>query len=41
MKITKRFRKDHEYVIICYKSKENTLFNKPLRIKNLKMNMAI
>ena len=36
MKITKRFRKDHEYVIICYKSKENTLFNKPLRIKKPK-----
>ena len=33
MRVTKRFRKDHEYIIVCYKSKENTLFNKPLRIK--------
>ncbi|MGN0177307.1 MAG: site-specific DNA-methyltransferase [Methanobrevibacter sp.] len=36
MKVTKRFRKDHEYIIVCYKSKENTLFNKPLRIKKTK-----
>jgi len=36
MKITKRFRKDHEYILVCYKSKEKTLFNKPLRIKKTK-----
>lgn len=36
MKVTKRFRKDHEYIIVCYKSKESTLFNKPLRIKKTK-----
>ena len=36
MKVTKRFRKDHEYIIVCYKSKENTLLNKPLRIKKTK-----
>ncbi len=36
MKITQRFRKDHEYIVICYKSKLNTIFNKPLRIKKTK-----
>ena len=36
MKITKRFRKDHEYIIICYKNKSSVNFNKPLRIKKTK-----
>lgn len=41
MKVTKRFRKDHEYIIVCYKSKESTLFNKPYVLKKQKINMAI
>ena len=36
MKVTKRFRKDHEYIVVCYKSKKDTIFNKPLRIKKTK-----
>lgn len=36
MKITLRFRRDHEYVIVCYKRKENSIFNKPLRIRKTK-----
>ena len=29
MKMTKRFRLDHEYVLVVYKNKENIRFNKP------------
>ena len=29
MKITKRFRLDHEYVLVVYKNKESVVFNKP------------
>jgi adenine-specific DNA-methyltransferase len=36
MKITHRFRKDHEYQLICYKNKSNTYFNKPLEKKKFK-----
>ncbi len=36
MKITHRFRKDHEYVLVCYKNKLKTFLNKPLRIKKTK-----
>jgi len=36
MKITHRFRKDHEYLVVVYKNKNKTFFNKPLRIKNFK-----
>ena len=36
MKITHRFRIDHEYIMVCYKNKNNTKFNKPLRIRKVK-----
>lgn len=36
MKITYRFRRDHEYVVVCYKDKQNCLFNKPLRLRKTK-----
>lgn len=36
MKITHRFRKDHEYLLVVYKDKESTLFNKPLKVKQFK-----
>ncbi len=36
MKITHRFRLDHEYVLTCYKNKDNKKFNKPLRLKKVK-----
>jgi len=36
MKITYRFRLDHEYILICYKKKDNLRFNKPLRLKKVK-----
>ena len=36
MKITHRFRKDHEYILVCYKNKSKTFLNKPLRIKETK-----
>ena len=36
MKLTKRFRKDHEYILTCYKHKQSSIFNKPLRIKKTK-----
>jgi len=36
MKITYRFRRDHEYIIVCYKNKDNCLFNKPQRLKKTK-----
>ena len=36
MKITYRFRKDHEYIIVCYKNKQKTEFNKPLRTRKTK-----
>jgi adenine-specific DNA-methyltransferase len=32
MKITYRFRKDHEYILVIYKNKAETFFNKPLKI---------
>jgi len=38
MKITHRFRKDHEYVLVGYKNKEKTLFNKPKKIFEYKNN---
>lgn len=36
MKITLRFRIDHEYVIVCYKNKDLTVLNKPLRMPDWK-----
>lgn len=36
MKITYRFRRDHEYVVVCYKNKSECFFNKPLRLKTTK-----
>ena len=36
MKITYRFRRDHEYIVVCYKDKEQCFFNKPLRFKKTK-----
>lgn len=36
MKIINRFRTDHEYIMVCYKNKKNTLFDKPLEIPNWK-----
>jgi len=36
MKITHRFRLDHEYILVCYKNKDALKFNKPLRIKKVK-----
>ena len=38
MKITYRCRLDHEYIIVCYKNKKNTLFNKPLKMPSWKTN---
>ena len=32
MKITYRFRKDHEYILVGYNNKEKTLFNKPHKV---------
>ncbi|NLK96908.1 MAG: site-specific DNA-methyltransferase, partial [Epulopiscium sp.] len=32
MKITYRFRKDHEYILVIFKNKIETFFNKPLKI---------
>lgn len=34
MKVTKRFRKDHEYIVVAYKNKINTEFNKVKKIKD-------
>lgn len=28
LKVTKRFRKEHEYIIVCYKNKDTVLFSK-------------
>lgn len=36
MKVTHRFRLDHEYVIVAYKDKSVTKFNKPLMKKEFK-----
>lgn len=36
MKITYRFRRDHEYVVVVYKDKNNCIFNKPLRMRQVK-----
>jgi adenine-specific DNA-methyltransferase len=36
MKITYRFRVEHEYVIVCYINKETARFNKTLEIPNFK-----
>lgn len=36
MKITYRFRTDHEYILVCYKNKKITFFDKPLKIPNWK-----
>lgn len=36
MKVTKRFRKDHETVIVAYRDKQKVSFNKPLRTRTLK-----
>jgi len=36
MKITHRFRLDHEYILVCYKDKNSLKFNKPLRLKKVK-----
>jgi adenine-specific DNA-methyltransferase len=38
MKITHRFRRDHEYLLVVYKKKEEIRFNKPLKIFNYKNN---
>ena len=32
MKITNRFRNDHEYIVVCYKNKALTFFDKPLKL---------
>lgn len=37
MKITYRFRVDHEYILVDYKSKEKVNFNRLLRIKPVKL----
>ena len=36
MKITYRFRRDHEYIVVCYKNKNECFFNKPLRLRTTK-----
>ena len=36
MKITKRFRVEHEYIICCYKNKESSEFNKVLQLSQVK-----
>ncbi len=36
MKITHRFRRDHEYVVVAYKNKEHCFLNKPKRIRKTK-----
>jgi len=36
MKITHRFRLDHEYILTCYKDRNSLKFNKPLRLKKVK-----
>jgi len=36
MKMTVRFRVDHEYILVGYKNINKILFNKPLRIKEFK-----
>lgn len=36
MKITHRFRNDHEYIVVCYKNIDKTYFNKPLKIMEYK-----
>ena len=36
LKITYRFRREHEYVLVCYKQKENTFFKKFLTDRNYK-----
>jgi len=36
MKITHRFRLDHEYILVCYKDRNSLKFNKPLRLKKTK-----
>jgi len=37
MKITYRFRIDHEYIVVAYKNRDKVYFNKPLRIKPTKL----
>lgn len=36
MKVTHRFRKDHEYVLVVYREKASSTFNKPSRVKKFK-----
>jgi len=36
LKITYRFRREHEYIIVCYKQKEETYFKKYLSDRNYK-----
>ncbi|MCW1300787.1 MAG: site-specific DNA-methyltransferase, partial [Candidatus Parvarchaeota archaeon] len=36
MKMTTRFRVDHEYVLIGYRNKNETVFDKPLKLKSFK-----
>ncbi len=36
MKITYRFRVEHEYIIVCYINKETTMFRKTLELPNFK-----
>ena len=36
MKITKRFRVEHEYVICCYRDKDSSEFNKVLQLSQVK-----
>ena len=36
MKITYRFRRDHEYIVVVYKNKNTCVFNKPKRVRQTK-----
>lgn len=36
LKVTYRVRTEHEYVLVCYKNKENTFFNKYIENRNYK-----
>ena len=36
LKVTYRFRREHEYILVCYKNKESVFFNKYLSDRNYK-----
>ncbi|MBF0547554.1 MAG: site-specific DNA-methyltransferase [Candidatus Riflebacteria bacterium] len=36
MKITRRFRKEHEFILCCYKNRDTVRFNKTLEMPNFK-----